>query len=236
MVSERKGSIAEAEAEPAIMLHPSLRRSEPLSMPQPSAKVVVFDIGNVLLHWDPRLLYRPMFADNAQMEWFLTEVCSPRFNRELDLGRPFGDAIADLTARFPDYAREILAYDERWLETTQGPIAESVAILEALRRNRVPNYAITNFSAEKFAVARSSFGFLDRFDGIVVSGEEGLLKPDPGIYRLLLNRYGLAAADCLFIDDVPENLEGARAVGMQAYLFEGAAAMRAELSRHGLLR
>jgi FMN phosphatase YigB (HAD superfamily) len=205
-------------------------------MPQPSAKVAIFDIGNVLLHWDPRLLYRTMFSDLGKMEWFLTEVCSSKFNRQLDLGRPFADAIAELTARFPDYAREILAYDERWLETTQGPIGESVAILEDLRRNRVPNYAITNFSPEKFAVARRSFGFLDRFDGIVVSGEEGLLKPEPGIYRVLVDRYGLAAEDCLFIDDMPDNVEGARAVGMQAYLFEGAAAMRAELARHGLLR
>jgi HAD superfamily hydrolase (TIGR01509 family) len=177
-----------------------------------------------------------MFSDAAQMEWFLMEVCSPRFNRELDLGRPFADAIAELTARFPDYAREILAYDERWLETTQGPIAESVAILEELRQNRIPNYAITNFSAEKFAVARKSFGFLDQFDGIVVSGEEGLLKPEPEIYRLLLDRYDLAAGDCLFIDDVSDNVEGARAIGMQAYQFENAAALRAELSRHGLLR
>jgi HAD superfamily hydrolase (TIGR01509 family) len=205
-------------------------------MPQHRATTAVFDIGNVLLHWDPRLLYRTMFSDTARMEWFLMEVCSPGFNRELDLGRPFADAIAELTARFPDYAREILAYDERWLETTQGPIAESVAILEELRQNRIPNYAITNFSAEKFALARKSFGFLDQFDGIVVSGEEGLLKPEPEIYRLLLDRYDLAAGDCLFIDDVSDNVEGARAIGMQAYQFENAAALRAELSRHGLLR
>jgi FMN phosphatase YigB (HAD superfamily) len=205
-------------------------------MPQSPATVAVFDIGNVLLHWDPRLLYRTMFADDEEMEWFLTEVCSPKFNLELDLGRPFADAIAELTAQFPNYAREILAYDERWLETTQGPIAESVTILEDLRRNRIPNYAITNFSAEKFAVARRAFSFLNQFDGIVVSGEEGQLKPEPGIYRLLLDRYELSAADCLFIDDMPYNVEGARAVGMQAHQFEGAEAMRAELSRHGLLR
>lgn len=205
-------------------------------MSQHRATTAIFDIGNVLLHWDPRLLYRTMFSDPAQMEWFLMEVCSPGFNRELDLGRPFADAIAELTARFPDYAREILAYDERWLETTRGPIAGSVAILEELRQNRIPNYAITNFSAEKFALARKSFGFLDQFDGIVVSGEEGLLKPEPEIYRLLLDRYGLAAGDCLFIDDVADNVEGARAIGMQAYQFESAAALRAELSRHGLLR
>jgi HAD superfamily hydrolase (TIGR01509 family) len=204
-------------------------------MSQHRPTTAVFDIGNVLLHWDPRLLYRTMFSDAARMEWFLMEVCSPGFNRELDLGRPFADAIAELTARFPDYAREILAYDERWLETTQGPIAESVAILEELRQNRIPNYAITNFSAEKFALARKSFGFLDQFDGIVVSGEEGLLKPEPEIYRLLLDRYGLAAGDCLFIDDVSDNVEGARAIGMQAYQFENAAALRAELSRHELL-
>jgi epoxide hydrolase-like predicted phosphatase len=201
-------------------------------MPESRATIVVFDIGNVLLHWDPRLLYRKLFKDEATVEWFLQEVCSPSFNLELDSGRPFSEALADLTGRFPKYAAEIRAYDERWLETTQGLIADSVEILETLRRNGIRNYAITNFSADKFSVVRSLFPTLDAFDGIVVSGEERVAKPDPRIYRLLLDRYGLAPADCIFIDDSLKNVDGARAVGMHAHRFESAGDLRCELRRH----
>jgi HAD superfamily hydrolase (TIGR01509 family) len=186
-----------------------------------------------LLHWDPRLLYRKIFADEAKTEWFLTEVCSPAFNLELDSGRPFREAFADLSGRFPDYTEEIRAYDERWLETVAGPIAGGVEVLERLRHNGVPNYAITNFSAEKFAVARAAFPFLDAFDGVVVSGEERVVKPDPAIYRRLLDRYGLSPGDCLFIDDSLKNVLGARAVGMHAHHFESIDGLRSELSRHG---
>jgi HAD superfamily hydrolase (TIGR01509 family) len=201
-------------------------------MTQSRATIVVFDIGNVLLRWDPRLLYRKLFADEAEVEWFLREVCSPSFNLQLDGGRPFSEAVAELTGRFPNYAKEIRAYDERWLETTSGLITDSIEVLERLRRNGVRNYAITNFSAEKFSIVRTIFPILDAFDGIIVSGEEYVVKPDPAIYRLLLDRYGLAAADCLFIDDSAKNVAGARAVGMHAHLFESANGLRAELLRH----
>jgi HAD superfamily hydrolase (TIGR01509 family) len=202
-------------------------------MPESRATIVVFDIGNVLLHWDPRLLYRKLLADETEVEWFLREVCSPSFNLQLDGGRPFSEAVAELTGRFPNYAMEIRAYDERWLETTQGLIADSVEILEALRRNGIGNYAITNFSADKFSLVRRRFPTLDAFDGIVVSGEERVVKPDPAIYRLLLDRYGLAPDDCLFIDDSAKNVDGARAVGMHAHRFESAGDLRRELHRHG---
>jgi HAD superfamily hydrolase (TIGR01509 family) len=202
-------------------------------MTESRATVVVFDIGNVLLHWDPRLLYRKLFGDEAEVKWFLQEVCSPSFNLELDRGRPFSEAISDLMRRHPNYAEEIRAYDERWLETTQGLMTDSVEILETLRRNGIRNYAITNFSAEKFSVVRTLFPTLDTFDGIVISGEERVVKPDPAIYALLLDRYRLAAADCLFIDDSSKNVDGARAVGMHAHRFESASGLRAELVRHG---
>ena len=202
-------------------------------MTKSRATIVVFDIGNVLLHWDPRLLYRKIFTDETEVEWFLREVCSPAFNLELDAGRPFSEAVSELTGRFPGYANAIRAYDERWLETTQGLITESVEILERLRQNGVRNYAITNFSAEKFSIVRTMFPTLDAFDGIIVSGEERVVKPDPAIYRLLFDRYGFAAADCLFIDDSEKNVAGARAVGMRAHLFESASALRTELIRHG---
>ena len=205
----------------------------PTIPPESRATIVVFDIGNVLLHWDPRLLYRKLFKDEATVEWFLREVCSPSFNLELDGGRPFSEATADLIRRFPDYAEEIRAYDDRWLETTQGLMTDSAEILQTLRRNGVRNFAITNFSAEKFSIVCTIYPTLAAFDGIVVSGEDYVVKPDPAIYRLLLDRYGLAAADCLFIDDSAKNVAGARAVGMHAHLFESASGLRAELLRHG---
>lgn len=199
----------------------------------PSPTTLVFDIGNVLIAWDPRNLYRKVFDDPARMEWFLSEVCDHDWNLEQDRGRLFADAVAERIALFPDLAAEIRAYDERWPETLSGPIPGSVAILEQARAAGVPNYAITNFSAEKFAVARALFPFLDGFDGIIVSAEERLVKPDPAIYRLLLDRYGLAAGDCVFIDDSPKNVEGARAVGMHAVAFTAPARLAEDLAAMG---
>lgn len=199
------------------------------------ASIVVFDIGNVLIEWDPRHLYRKIFADADRMEWFLTEVCTPDWNLEQDRGRLFADAVALLAKDYPDLAEEIAAYDRRWEEMVPGEIKGSVEILEGLRASGVRNFAITNFSHEKFAQARQRFGFLNGFEGVIVSGEEKVLKPDPAIYRLLLDRYGLVPGDCLFIDDSPKNVEGARAVGMHGHHFQNPAALAAELKAHGLV-
>ncbi len=188
-------------------------------MTQPS--IVVFDIGNVLIEWDPRFLYRKIFADEAEMEWFLGHVCTPDWNLEQDRGRAMADAVALLLADHPDHATAIRAFDERWIETVSGPIEGSVRLLETLRRAGVPDYAITNFSHEKFPVAQKHFPFLRDFRGVIVSGEEKLLKPEAAIYRLLLDRYGLKAEDCVFIDDSAANVAGARAVGMHALHFTG---------------
>jgi 2-haloacid dehalogenase len=197
---------------------------------------VVFDIGKVLIEWDPRLVYRQVFAgDEARVEWFLREVCPPAWNLEQDRGRPWPEAIAEATARHPSCAAEIAAYRARWHEMVPDAIWGSVALLEGLAARRVPLYAITNFASDTFAEAQARFPFLTRFDGIIVSASEGLLKPDPGIYRLLADRYGLVLAQCLFIDDVPANVQGARAVGMQAHHFVSPEALRGELERLGLL-
>lgn len=195
--------------------------------------ILVFDIGGVLLDWDPRYLYRKIFDDPERMEWFLREVCTPAWNLEQDRGRPFADAIAERIALYPDHADAIRAFDERWAETVSEAIQGTVDILAALRLAKIPNYAITNFSAEKFEIACEVFPFLAKFDGIVVSGAERLIKPDPKIYRLLLERYGLKAGDCLFIDDVPKNVEGARAVGMHAVQFTSPAQLATDLRQRG---
>ena len=196
-------------------------------------RIVVFDIGNVLVDWNPRFLYRTIFADEAEMEWFLGHVCTPAWNIEQDRGRSFAEAVAILVAEHPRHEAAIRAFDERWTETISGPIAESVAILESLRRQGVPDYAITNFSHEKFAIAKERFPFLAQFKGTIVSGEEKLLKPDPAIYRLLLDRHGLDAADCVFIDDSAANVEGARSVGMHALHFTAPSRLADDLRRLG---
>lgn len=196
---------------------------------------VVFDIGNVLIAWDPRHLYRKLFAEETEMDRFLAEVCTAGWNLEQDRGRGWDEAIAERVALFPQHEALIRAYSERWHEMVPGEVPGTVALLEALRAQGVALHAITNFSAAKFAEAQARFPFLRGFRDVVVSGTERLLKPDPAIYRLLLDRNGLLAGQCLFIDDSPANVEGARAVGMRAHHFTGAPALQAELRALRLL-
>jgi 2-haloacid dehalogenase len=196
---------------------------------------VVFDLGGVLIDWDPRYLYRGVFSDEEEMERFLSEVCSPRWNRQLDLGRPLEEAVAELCARYPRYAREIEAYHSRWGEMLGGPITGSVELLKRLHERGVPLYALTNWSSETFAIARERYGFLGWFEEIVVSGEEKVAKPDPEIYRRLIGRCHLKPRSTLFVDDVEENVEAARSLGFYGVVFRGPEALAGELARLGLL-
>lgn len=182
---------------------------------------VVFDIGNVLVSWNPRYLYRQFFAGReAEMEWFLANICTTAWNVEQDKGRSFKDAVDLLLAQHPEkWHPMIRAYDERWHETISGPIEGTVAILEALKRNNVPLYAITNWNQDKFREALERFPFLKVFAGIVVSGDERLLKPDREIFDLFFERYKVKPETAVFIDDSLHNVEGARAAGMQALHF-----------------
>jgi len=196
---------------------------------------VVFDVGNVLIRWDPRHLYRRLIPEEAAMERFLAEVCTEAWNLEQDRGRSWAEAIAERVPLFPQHEALIRAYAENWQEMVPGEVPGTVALLEALRGRGVPLYAITNFSAEKFAEAQARFAFLRGFRDVVVSAHERLVKPDPAIYRVLLDRNGLAAARCLFIDDSEKNVRAAEAAGMQAHHFRDAAGLEAELRRLGLL-
>ncbi|MBV5263569.1 HAD family hydrolase [Pinisolibacter aquiterrae] len=195
---------------------------------------VVFDIGNVLIRWDPKLLYSRLFPDPALRDWFLSEVCSPDWNLEMDRGRSFAEGIAEGIARHPEWATEIRAWDLRWHEMVPGAIEGSVALLEALRAAGVATWAITNFSSEKFAECLERFPFLGGFRDTVVSAHEKLVKPDPAIYRVLLERNRLDPATCLFVDDNPDNVLGARAVGMKAVAFTSPERFADDLATHGL--
>jgi len=195
----------------------------------------VFDLGGVLIDWNPRYLYRTLFDDEAAMEDFLTRVCSPEWNAHQDAGRPFAEAVELLARQHPHHRELIAAYWERWLETLGGPIEPTVQVLAELRASGVPLFALTNWSAETFPLARPTYPFLEWFDGIVVSGEVRLAKPDERIFRHLLDHHGLEPEATVFIDDSELNVRAAAGVGMQAIRFEGAEALRRELVGLGLL-
>jgi 2-haloacid dehalogenase len=195
---------------------------------------IVFDIGNVLFMWDMRNHYRKTFADPERMEWFLANVCTHDFNLEQDRGRPFAEAVAWLTQRHPEWAKEIAEYDTHWTGMV-GEVLGTVDILSELQKAGWPTYAITNFSREKFDVARGMFPFLNSFRGVVVSGDEKLIKPDPAIFELFLDRYKLRADECIFIDDSKPNVESARKLGFHALHFTSPEQFRADLVNAGVL-
>lgn len=196
---------------------------------------VVFDLGGVLVDWNPRYLYRQLFDDEATMERFLAEVCTSRWNERQDEGRSWAEAIAELSATYPQHAALIAAYRERWYDMLSGPIAASVSVLDELRQRGVPLYALTNWSQETFPLARQRFGFMDAFIDIMVSGEERLIKPDPVIFQRMLQRFGLNAGRTIYIDDAPRNVEAAARLDMHALQFRDAATLRDELCRAGML-
>ena len=203
-------------------------------MTETKIDAVIFDIGRVLVAYDPRLLFRQILPDEAAVERFLAEVCTSEWNYQQDLGGSWDVAIAERIARFPEHEEAIRAFRTRWQEMVPGEIPESVALLEALHRNGVPLYSITNFSRDTFVETKARFPFLSLFRDIVVSSEEGVGKPDPRIYRLAIERFGIEPGRSLFIDDIAANAEGARAVGLQAVQFVSPEGLRADLERFGL--
>ncbi len=196
---------------------------------------IIFDIGGVLVDWNPAYLYRKIFEDEAELNYFLREVCSPSWNAGQDAGRSWAEAIDALIAQHPGYELEIRAYYQRWTEMIGGIITGTVHILELLhRQNSRRLLALTNWSAETFPYALDNFPFLQLFEGILVSGQEKLKKPDLRIYQLLIDRYGVEPSGALFIDDIPENVESARAAGLHAVRFHSPEQLREDLARYGI--
>jgi 2-haloacid dehalogenase len=200
------------------------------------ARAIVFDLGGVLLDWNPRYLYRQLFAgDEAAMERFLAEVCTMEWHHAHDLGAPPERTCTALAHAHPEQAELIWAWSRRSEEMIAGPIDGTVAILSELRTAGVPCYALTNMERETYPLRRERFPFLSWFDGTVVSGLEGVAKPDPAIFELLLDRFDLDPADTLFIDDSPVNVNAARSVGMRALEFDSPDQLRRALQDAGLL-
>jgi 2-haloacid dehalogenase len=198
-------------------------------------KKIVFDLGGVLLDWNPRHLYQKLFPDQEELDFFLAEVCSPSWNAQMDASKPFQEAIDELIIQHPGYSEQIQAYFSRWEEMMGGVIPETVDILRELKENGSDLAALSNWSAETFPRVRGKYDFLDWFDPLILSGEVGVAKPDPAIFHHLLQVLGLPPWDCLFIDDSLDNVQEAKRQGFSTIHFQSPAELRDELSGRGLL-
>jgi 2-haloacid dehalogenase len=199
-------------------------------------KTVIFDLGGVLIDWNPRYLYRKIFKNEDEIDWFLNNICTSEWNDAQDAGRSFEEATQLLIRQHPEFEEPITAWYGRWQETIRGPIQETVDTLEQIKNSgKYRLYALTNWSAETFPWAYENFKFLHWFEGIVVSGVEKSRKPFPEFYQILFDRYKITPAEAIFIDDNIKNIEGAKAVGLQTIHFQNPAQARAELQKIGIL-
>ena len=197
--------------------------------------IVVFDIGNVLVRWDRRYLYRKVFDDEERMEHFLATALAMDFVSQTDAVEDFAVAIAARAEKYPEFAKEIRMFHERWIETLGEPIEENVALLRRLRASGKPVYALSNFAHETFALAERKYDFLSEFDDRVISGHVGLVKPDAGIYEFLFKRAGRRPGELLFIDDSPANVHASEALGMPAIHYGPGVDLEKELVARGAL-
>ncbi len=198
--------------------------------------VAIFDLGGVLIEWDPRHLYRKLFGgDTAAMEDFLANVCTTEWNERQDAGRSFADGARELLPRHADKRDLIEAWSQRFGEMIPGAIDGTVDILATLKRRGVPIYGVSNWSAETFPPQRERFPFLTWFDDIVISGVEHVIKPDPRIFRILLERNAIAPESAVYIDDVAANAAAAARLGLHGIHFRSPDQLRRDLAAVGLL-
>lgn len=190
---------------------------------------IIFDFGNVLVEWHPERVYGEYFGDEAKAWWFLRHVADLDWRQRIDAGESQDACIAELKARQPEYAEAIELYRSHWREMLTGEMPGMREIVEWLLVNGYGVYGLTNWSMETFPEAREHFGILQLIDRYVVSGAERLVKPDPRLFHVLLNRYGLKAEECTFVDDNPDNVAAARALGMEGIVFHGAEDLRKQL-------
>ncbi|MDD2922823.1 MAG: HAD family phosphatase [Anaerolineales bacterium] len=198
-------------------------------------KSIIFDFGGVLIGWDPRNLYRRYFPDPQSMEDFLTEINFMEWNAQQDKGRPFAEGARILAEQFPQRAHLIHAFHENWKESITGKIDGTVEILQTLKRKNYPLYGLSNWSAETFPIVRDEFPFLNLFDGVILSGEVKLIKPDTAIYDLCLKMVGRPARECVFIDDSPANIHAANEMGFDAIKFDSPEQLKDELRAREIL-
>ena len=197
--------------------------------------IVVFDIGNVLLRWNPRNLFRKTFDNEARMERFLATALAMDFVAHTDIVADFSEAVAARARAFPEFADQLRLFDQRWIETIGGAIEENVALMRRLKRAGRPVHALSNFAHEKFALAQRQFDFLSEFDIAVISGHVGVVKPDPRIFEILFKRVARRPSELLFVDDSAANVRAAEALGMAAIHFRRGVDLERELFARGAL-
>ncbi len=199
-------------------------------------ETIVFDLGGVLIDWNPRYLYQKMFDSEEEMEKFLSEVCHSRWNAQHDAGKPFQEGIDELAEKYPQYKAEIQAYFDRWIEMIGGEITGTSDLFHTLADSgHYRMLALTNWSHETFPLVVNEYQFFKKFEGVVVSGEEKLIKPDAAFYELLLERYQVTAPKALFIDDNKDNIEAAAKLGFQVIHFHSPEQLKQELASLGLI-
>lgn len=198
-------------------------------------KGVLWDVGNVIVRWDPRTLYAKIFPDPDQCDRFLSDVCTMAWHGEHDRGKPFADGIAELTAQHPHHADAIAAWKGRWGEMFSGTIPEAEQAIEELHARGVPQFGLSNMSMETWDDTRAMSPVFDRLSDIVLSAAERCIKPERRIYEIVLQRTGYAAQDLLFVDDNADNIEAAQALGFDVHHFTDPAALRPALEARGLL-
>lgn len=192
-------------------------------------KNIVFDFGGVLVDWNPRYLYKDQFQNQHEMEFFLNHICTDEWNLEQDKGRSLAEGTIQLQNEYPAYHSLIQLFYDQWEVMLKGEISETVSVLHNLKKN-FKIFGLTNWSAETIAIAYNRFSFFKEFDGIVVSGQEKMIKPDKKIYQLLLDRYRIKAEDTIFIDDNIKNIHAAAEMGFNVIHFNNAVQLAAELS------
>lgn len=191
---------------------------------------IIFDFGSVLVDWNPERLYGPYFNDDAKMRYFLTEICPHAWNAQADAGRSTAEITEERVAVHPEWEKEIRMYFGQWIKMMGEQIPGMQELVEELKNRGYRLYGLTNWSAETFPLVKDNYPVFRLLDGIVVSGEEKIAKPDPGIFRILLQRYGLKPEECLFIDDNPGNVSTGESLGIRGLIFTSAAALKSRLA------
>ena len=193
-------------------------------------KNIIFDFGNVLVQWHPEVVYGEYFGDEAKAWWFLRHVADMDFRQRIDAGESMEDCIREKQAQYPEYEQAVELYRSKWREMLTDEVPGMRKVISELRARNYEIFGLTNWSMETFPEARAHFGILQMIDRYVVSGAEGLVKPDPRLFQVLLDRYGLKSEDCSFVDDNPDNVAAAKGMGMQGILFTNAETLRKELA------
>ena len=196
---------------------------------------IIFDLGGVLVDWNPEYVFLKEFkGDRKKMKWFLENICTMDWNEQMDAGKLIKDATNEKIKEFPQHEQLIRMYYDKWENMLKGEISDTVNILKALHSTDYKLFALTNWSAETFPVAIKRFDFLKLFDGIVVSGQIKMLKPEKEIYEYILNKYKLKSSECIFIDDRLSNVKGAELVGMHGIKFDTSQQMKSELKKYNI--